>query len=203
MQDFIIEGIGNISGGEFASLKVEGVGNCSNHIKAENIYIEGVFNCAGDVETGLLHCEGVADFKSNIRAKKIIVEGVLSEKDGDKIEAEEIICEGVIKTAGEISADILNAEGCIEAREIVGDQIRINSHYQMNRFMKIFNRKTSEVKLIEATTIELRGVTADTVNGRDITIGPYCNIDKIDCSGFLHIDKSSVVNTITGDYTVR
>jgi len=203
MQNINLEGIGTISGGEYDTINVEGVGSCTNNIKAENIHIEGVFNCAGEMEAGLLYCEGVANFKSNIRARKINVEGVLSVKDDYKIEAEEIICEGIIKTGGEISADIIKADGCIAAKDIVGDQIIINSRYHANRIINFFTRIKSEVKLIEATTIELRGVTADTVNGRDITIGPNCRIDNIDCNGFLFIDKNSSVGTITGNYTMR
>lgn len=200
MQNFKMEGIASINGGEFDTVTIEGVGTCSNSIKANNIRIEGVFNCSGDVEVRYLDCEGVANFKSNIRAKKMTVEGVLSDNMGSKIEAEEIVCEGVIKTGGEISSDLLRSDGCIEAREIVGDQIYIYSRYHANRFMSIFTGKKSNVNLIEATTIELRGVTADTVNGRDITIGPNCMIEKVDCNGTLSIDRSSVVRTITGEY---
>jgi hypothetical protein len=61
----------------------------------------------------------------------------------------------------------------------------------------------SDVKLIEATTIDLSGVSAETVNGKDIIIGPNCKIDHIDCSGTLSIDRSSSVGNITGDYTKR
>jgi cytoskeletal protein CcmA (bactofilin family) len=203
MENFRMEGIGKITGGEFQTLTVEGVGSCSNNIKAENIEIEGVFNCAGDVDAGYLYCKGVADFKANIRAKKMVIEGVFSAKEGNKIEAEEIICDGVIKTGGEISADRISAEGCIAAKEVYGDNIKINSKYHANRFINFFNREKSEVHLLEATTIELSGVTADTVNGKDITIGPNCRIDSIDCSGTLYIDRSSFVRNISGEYTTR
>lgn len=203
MQNFNMEGIGTISGGEFDTITISGVGNCSNNIKAESIRIEGVFNCSGAIDAGVLFCKGVADFKSDIRAKKINVEGVLNEKGGTKIEAEEIICDGVIKTGGEISADVVRAKGCIEATEIVGDRITINTRYRINRFIKMFTKKHSDVKLIEATTIDLAGVNADQVNGKDITIGPECNIDNIECSGTLFIDGTSFVKNITGDYTRR
>jgi hypothetical protein len=201
MQDLKLEGIGSISGGEYDSVRVEGVGNCSGKIKANNINIEGVFNCSGEIEAGYLYCEGVSDFKSSIRVKKMNIEGVLNQKELSKIEAEEIVCEGVIKTFGEISADRLDAEGCISAREIVGDYIKINSHIRKSRFMKWITRFKSEVNLIEATTIDLSGVTADTVNGKDIIIGPNCRIENIDCSGILSIDSSSTVRNITGEYT--
>jgi cytoskeletal protein CcmA (bactofilin family) len=203
MKDFNLEGIGRISGGVYDTLNLEGVSSCSQNIKAEQIHIEGVFTCSGTVQAGLLYCEGVSDFKADIRAKKLVVEGVLNEKSGTKIEAEEISCDGVIRTGGEISADILKADGCVSANEIFGDRISIFTHYPINKIRRFFNAAKSDVKLIEATTIELSGVTAETVNGRDITIGPNCNIDRIDCSGTLFVDISSRVNTITGEYTRR
>lgn len=203
MQNMKIEGIGSIGGGEFDTISIEGVANCSNNIKAENIKIEGVFNCSGEVEARYLDCEGVANFKSNIRAKKITVEGLLSESSGTKIEAEEIICEGMIKTGGEISSDILKADGCVEAKEIVGDQIKIYSRFHAAKLISMFNKNKSNVELIEATTIDITGMMANTVNGKDIKIGPNCIIENIDCSGILSIDKSSIVRNITGNYTMR
>lgn len=203
MQDFKMEGIGSISGGEFNIIRVEGVGNCSNKIKANDLHIEGVFNCSGEIEAENLFCEGVANFKANIRAKKMYIEGVLNEKYGTKIEAEQITCEGVIKTSGEISADVLDAEGCIEADEIVGDRIKILSHWHKSGFLNVFNRIHSKIRIIEATTIELSGVKAYNVNGCDIKIGPNCQIENIDCNGILSVDPSSVVRNITGEYTKR
>ena len=203
MQDFHIEGVGSIKGGEFGNITIEGVGNCSGDIKADLVRIEGVFNVKGGLEANMLDCEGVADFYSDVRAKKIVVEGVLNAKKEAKIEAEEIICEGVIKAGGEISADMIRTEGCIQADEIVGDKIYIDSAYHPRFVSRIFRRWRSEVRLIEATTIELRGVSATSVNGKDITIGPDCKIENIDCNGMLYIDRSSYVRNITGAYTMK
>lgn len=203
MSSINIEGVGKVSGGVYDTLKVEGVGNCSSNIKAEVMHLEGVFNCSGEIEAKEFFCEGVANFKANIRAKRITVGGVLNQRGNAKIEAEEIICDGVIKTNGEISADIVRADGCIEAREIVGDQVIINSHYHGKVFTRLFTRNYSEVRLIEATTVNLRGIDVETVNGRDIIIGPKCRIDNIDCSGTLSIDITSYVRNITGNYTMK
>lgn len=203
MKEFRIEGLGIISKGEFETLKIDGVSTCKNDMKAANIQISGVLNCTGAVDAGELYCKGIAEFKSNIRAVKMQVEGVVSNTGGSKIEAGEIICTGIITTKGEISADIINAEGCIEADEIVGDQIRIYSHYRTPKLIAFLNRVKSKARMIEATTIDLRGVSAKVVNGRDITIGPACHIEHLDCSGSLYIDESSVVRNITGEYSRR
>ena len=199
MIDNHMEGVCKIHGGEFGKLTVDGVGTCTDDIKAESIQINGVFKCVGAVETGLLQSDGTAEFMSNIRAKKIVIDGVATVKNNAKIEAEEVVCNGVIK-AGEISADRINADGVINAKEIVGDNIVIQSCF--GRIANFFVRKISNIELIEATTIKLCGVAAKSVNGKDISIGPHCRIDSIDCSGTLSIDKDSTVKTITGNYTM-
>lgn len=206
MSNFNMEGIGRIKGGSYDNIHIEGVSSCSDSIKAEKIHIEGVFNCSGDIEAEFMHCEGVSDFKSNIRTKKITISGVFNMKQGTKLEAEEVICDGVIKTNGEIYTDILKADGCVNAKEIYGDQISITTHYSVHKIKRFFNNFSnakSEIALIEATTINLSGVMVDTVNGRDITIGPNCRIKHIDCSGTLAIDRSSTVGEITGNYVRR
>ena len=203
MNDFNMGGVGKFNGGTYDSIVLEGVSSCSDNIKAENMRIKGVFTCSGSVEAGILDCGGVSDFKADIRAKKLIVEGVFNTKDGVKIEAAEITCDGVIKTSGEIYADVLTADGCVAAKEVYGDRITIHTHYPVNKIMKFFHRSKSEIGLIEATTIDISGVSADTVNGKDITIGPNCRVESVDCSGTLFIDGSSVVNNITGEYVRR
>ncbi len=200
MQDYSVEGIGKLSGGEYRNLRVEGVGECTDDIKAEDIRVEGVFNCSGSLEAGYFSCEGVAEIRSDIRAKRLDVEGVLTSRGG-KIEADEIYCEGVIKANGEISAEVLRAEGCINASEIVGDRITINYHRTWTKIIRMCRRERSNIRVIEATSIELSGVTADTVNGKDVIIGPDCIIQNLDCSGTLSIDGSSQVYNITGTYT--
>ncbi len=198
-----MEGVGRFGGGIYDNIVVEGVSSCSDDIKAEKIRIQGVFSCSGQIEAGELVCEGVSDFKANIRARKLNVEGVFNTKKGVKIEAEEIICDGVIKASGEIYADILTADGCVTATEVYGDRIKIHTHYSVNKILKIFNKQKSEIKLIEATTIDISGVMVDILNGRDITVGPNCTVDSIDCSGSLYIDPSSYVRNISGDHVRR
>ncbi len=200
MHDYNMEGIGKINGGEFATVTVDGVGTCTDDLKAETMRINGVFNCRGSLEAGFLQTDGTANVHSHIRAKKVVVEGMLTVRDEGKIEAEEIECDGVIK-AGEISADVINAEGFINAREIVGDRIMIKS--MNHKVVRFFTRRFSHIELIEATSIELQGVVAKAVNGQDIVIGPNCMIDSIDCSGTLTVHKSSSVKTMTGGYTMK
>lgn len=201
MNGFTINGVGTIDGGKFDSLKIDGIGKCTEDIEAENIEIDGMFECNGNIKAGLFDCDGMTKLKGNLEAKKLDVDGMLSVKSG-KIEAEEIYCDGLITADGEVSADLIEADGYICAQEIVGDKVSIKSKKRNIKFVKLFHKK-SEINIIEATTIALEGVWANAVNGRDITIGPHCEIKSIDCNGTLSIHEKATVGSVTGQYTMR
>ena len=70
--------------------------------------------------------------------------------------------------------------------------ISSSSHMSANS-CACLQRTFPTVQLIEATTIELRGVTAGTVNGQDVRTGPYCGIGNLDCNGTLYVDPKAEV----------
>ncbi|MDD5935379.1 MAG: hypothetical protein PUC65_07465 [Clostridiales bacterium] len=206
MRDYRIEGIGSIQGGEFDELTVSGVGSNQGDIKADKIIIEGVFKSTGNIEANLIDTEGVGEIEGNIRAKKITVEGAMNIKNQQKVETEELYCEGCFTTKGDLYADVVQATGCIKANGIYGDNIQINSFgLKVNGFKKLMAKLNltsstngSKVSIIEATTINLSGVQAETINGHDIVIGPGCTIDTVDCSGILKVHETSHVGKILG-----
>ena len=209
-----IEGISKFDGGEYSRLKIDGVTNCDGDIKAESIDIDGIFNCSGTITADSIDidgvfnckgaitadsidCDGTANFKGSIFVKELDVDGVFKISAGNKLEAEKIFCDGIINICGQVSADLISANGVISADEIVGDKICIKTH--IGRFWRLFVRK-SKIKLIEATTVELEGVIAAEVNGKDIIIGRNCRIENVDCSGTLRLHPRAKVKNITGNY---
>ena len=201
MRDLTIDGMGKIDGGEYGTLKVDGMATCSGNLSAETAIVDGMFTGKGDVAAGTLSCDGMAKIRGNVKAGKLEVNGMLK-LDGGKLEADEVSCDGMIKIRGEISADVIKADGCINAEEITGDSIYVRSHRHF--FVPFFRRAGSCIKLIEATTVELKGVVAESVNGKDVRIGRGCRIDSVDCSGTLMISPWARVGKVTGDYaTVR
>ena len=198
------DGILNISGGEYEELYIDGICNVSTDLKAQVLDLDGILNCSGSVDAQTLDCDGVANIKGNIRSEVMKVDGVInvgSKSKPTRIEADEIHCNGVISCTGvgEISADLVDAEGFIKASEIVGERVLIRSKRSI--LMRWLQDRFSKVDTIEATTIELHGVSAQTVNGQDIHIGPECIIERLDCSGKLYIDPAATVRSITGTYT--
>jgi cytoskeletal protein CcmA (bactofilin family) len=143
----------------------------------------------------------VAKVEGLIRAKTAHIEGTIKLK-GDRFEADKIECTGILTVEGEINADNVIAEGVINAREIYGDYIEINSHFKhMFGFFDGFfsGYRCSKIGIIEATTVSISGVKCDTVNGHDVTIGEGCKVKNVCCDGVLNIHPNAQVENITGN----
>ena len=197
-----IDGVVTFPGGKYEELHVSGVCTAEGPIEADSLTIDGVFTAKSDVSVGKLDCDGVTTIEGNLRAKKADIDGVTT-VNGSNVEADHIKCDGVLSAKNQISADLIEAEGFINAKEIVGDRIVIRSFRKstfFNLYLKIketfMGPDFSKIDLIEATTIELRGVRAKEVNGQNIVIGPACIIDRVDCSGALTIDADAKVGEI-------
>lgn len=200
MQDIRIDGIGKIPGGSFGRLVIDGVGECIGDLEADTLKVDGVLKCRGAVTVKELNCDGTARFDKDIQAGRLSVDGFLTMMNSSKLEADEVLCDGSISMDGQICADTVRADGLIRAREIVGDRIIIQSY--LGTWGKLFTKGGSKIELIEATYVELKGVTAQTVNGSRVVIGPKCQIGHLDCNGTLSIDPSATVQHITGEYTM-
>lgn len=183
-------------------LSVNGTLRCDGDAKSDHLRVGGRFKCSGSLAAGKVSCSGMLDVGGNVLVDELDVSGSLRIDGGTKLEGTQIKCTGSIKTDGQISADQVRIEGIVTAREIVGDQVVIRpGPFSLSPILHMFSMAISKADLIEATTVELEGVTARTVNGQDVRIGPNCTIENLDCSGTLYIDPSSTVKHLTGSYT--
>ena len=205
MENGRIDGVISFPGGVYGDLNINGVATAEGPIEAGQMDIDGVFNARSDINCLSLKTSGVATIDGNLRAKATNVQGVVT-VHGGKVEADRIICDGVLSVNGQVSADRIDAQGFINAKEIVGDTISIQS-YTRSFFFRMWislkeavgSRDYSKVDLIEATTVNLRGVHAHTVSGHDISIGPGCRIDRVDASGHLYVDIDAEVMEIVNN----
>lgn len=126
MSDWSMDGVSKIGGGVFDKMTVDGVGTCTGDVKAEEIRISGVFKCLGAVETGLLQSDGTAEFRSSIRAKKMVTDGVLTVKGEGRIDADEIFCDGVVKSSGAVEAGLLDTDGTAEFSSIRAKKLAVD-----------------------------------------------------------------------------
>lgn len=212
-----LECAGRLDAGELeinGAVKVEGAAG------VEDLTVDGALTVEGDkLECGRVECDGAIKVNGGgMTASTIEVDGALNAK-GD-VSADSITVDGCLKTEGQVSADRIHVEGTISAAEIVGDEVII---WNQNRGFtglgftvtvggKKFSfgsdsgrghsDRVSQIGLIEATTIALEGVAAQTVNGTDVTIGPGCVIENLDCNGILRLDEAAQVGNITGNYTM-
>ena len=67
-----------------------------------------------------LHCDGIAKFLGYVHAKRIELDGYVAVENGGDFAAREILCDGGLKSDGQISADHLFVDGFLDAKEIVG-----------------------------------------------------------------------------------
>lgn len=200
---------------EARQMEVNGAVRVTGTARVEDLEVDGAVTVEGEtLECGHLEVDGAVKVKGSVTARTIEVDGIVNAK-GD-ISADEIEVDGALKADGQVSADKVHVEGCISASEVVGDEVIIWDQQQGGGFtlnvgratvISIghtgFNSKnTSKVGLIEATTVALACVEADTVNGTDVTIGPGCVIGHLDCNGILRLDPSARVGEITGEYTL-
>jgi len=183
----------------------------------ETVEVDGALTVTGKLECSSVTCDGAIKVSEDVTAATIEVDGALSAQGG--VFADSINVDGVLKSGGQVSADQVHVEGFISAAEIVGDEVVIWQHSCSFTGMGITvtvggkkisiggdsgrrEQQHSTIGLIEATTVALKGVKVQTVNGTDVTIGPGCVIENLDCNGILRLDPSAQVTNITGDYTM-
>jgi len=228
-----VDGVAKCAGPIAAqSFTVDGVCNCLDSVRADSISVDGALNCAGRLDAGEMEVDGAAKLKSDAGIERLSVDGALTiegallestqiECDGaitveGQVAAERVEVDGVLRVKGQLSADTVQVDGVVHAGEIVGDHVEIHSVSvggSVLSFLSDLSRHIpvqagragapSRAGLIEATTISLTGVSARVVNGTDITIGPCCVIDALDCNGTLRLDPTAVVKNITGEYTMQ
>lgn len=200
-ENMTVDGILKVEGSLNANrLDIDGMTKIKGDLDCGSLMVDGKLKIEGDLNCDSLEMDGMGTVFGNLIAKGVSVNGLLTLKNGTKLETEKLSCEGIIKVNGEISADQIDAEGLLRAKEIVGEYVKIRS--KGARVFGLFFRKFSRVPLIEATTIDLSGVKANQVNGQDIKIGKGCRIEHLDCSGHLSLAKGAKVKNITGDYVL-
>ena len=206
---------------------IDGAASVQSDLYAQKISVDGSLSVQGTTETDILevdgtvklaalrakqfNCDGSAHITELSCAEKIHIDGTM-QTDGN-LEAETLYVDGCLSAKKQISADKIEICGSVQADEIVGDHIRIEfdprprmirqiRDYVNSIVNNLLNREQSArdccANLIEATTVELTGVTAGVVSGENVVIGEGCRIDRVDYTGSCFIDPSSTVRLMNG-----
>lgn len=205
---------GRLDAGE---MEINGAVKAAGGAGIENAEVSGALTVTGKLECTSVTCDGAIKVSEDMTAATIEVDGALNVKGG--VSADSIEVDGVLNAGGQVSADKVHVEGSISAAEVVGDEVTIGQQDRLFTGLGITitvgdkkisvgsdsgrrEQRTSTIGLIEATTINLEGVAAQTVNGTDVTIGPGCVIENLDCNGTLRVAPSAQVANITGNCTI-
>lgn len=223
-----INGSGQIAGGVYNHIEINGAGNGNGPIDCVGLECNGVFNHNGSLKAEYVEINGTAHFTGSLDLQRIEVNGTchisnsLNAKSFEvngtlhvegTVDAENAEINGFVNVKGDFNADNFDVQGSFDIAGLLNAE---------NISIKVF-RKCS-VKEIGCTNIEVKGVRipiisslvksltpclsvvtiegddihlentqAKIVRGRNIEIGPNCEIDLIEYTENLVINPNSIV----------
>ena len=203
--DFGISGSGTVEGDLRCSglMKISGSGKVKGNLEAEEVNvsgggtIDGAVRCKKATVSGSMQTAAVA-------ANEIHVSGLIETKED--ISAEDVVIHGGVKAGGLINAERLEVifDGSSHANSIGGSLIRIRRKGVIaSIFQRLFGKGDIGVfsvnGSIEGDEIDLEYVTAESVTGKNVKIGPGCRIGRVVFSGAYQCSEESEVETVDGE----
>jgi cytoskeletal protein CcmA (bactofilin family) len=117
-----IMGAGNLPGGKFESLTIQGAGKVTGSVEARSVSLSGASTIEGDVKARTFEAKGSSTVQGRIVADEITTGGAL--KAGGGIKAGKFEAKGAFSAGGDVEAKTFRAsggfgvEGRIKADEI-------------------------------------------------------------------------------------
>lgn len=212
MKDERIEGIGSIHGGEYDTIYIEGIGKLKGDVVARRIVVDGLFKSKGRIDVDEMKVEGVARAFRDIRAKTVDISGMLKVRRAS-LNADKVICEGIIVANQEVSADEIYVDGICSVSRMYGDNVvlknnrdRINGSrkalpVRIKPLIKLyFGRDVSPdystVDVLECTNLEADGIRARVIRANKVKLNNGCIVDRLFCDGEISIDDTCRVGKI-------
>ena len=202
----VINGSGEIQTDLTADiLKINGSGSFDGMVKAETVKISGSARIAKKADFSTLRISGslmanldlkADDIKTSgelivqgsIAAKIIKIMGQINVKNN--CNADVITCTGEIKVGKELIADeiVIDLYGKSSAGEIGGGNIKIRRYPEnkISRFfhtiflIELFRNASMKTDSIEGDEIYLEFTKANVVRGKNVKIGPGCEIEYVE-----------------------
>ena len=196
LRDLKIEGIGSCYGGEYNSVRLEGMSTIKDNLKCNSFTSEGMCKCEGQIEALEMKTEGTYKGSGNIKAKKFKSEGFFKAQNSS-INADVIDVEGFINCS-EISADLVNIEGVCHADKIFGERINLNSSVNVGIGFSFFFKPSniSKVNLIECTELKADALTADIIRASKVELGKDCEVNIIEYSEAANIHPNAKIKKL-------
>ena len=195
-----IAGSGKVQGDLVCRGKVSigGSGSVVGNLTAETFAVSGSSKIGGAADVSGEFKVAGSCHAGSVRSGRFSVAGAFT-SEGD-VSAEDAVIRGSINCKGLINAEHLEAEigGDSFADSIGGGTITIRDRRSVQGWLsRIWSRRGGFVftvtNSIEGDVIDLQNVIADTVIGRDVTIGPGCRIRHVVYSNHIEISADAEV----------
>lgn len=209
-------------GFEAIETRINGTLKCNGPVKCEYLKCNGTARLFSDIDINELHCDGsiisagtnpikikqiycdgAAKFSSDVITKTIDIDGSLNLMYNCNLTADKVFCDGSIIVNGNITTNLINSDGFIYARTISAKNVFIRTKITAIARKLIMRKTDTVISEITGEEVDLVGVKASKVSGKNIVIGDKCIIDHIECNGTLHISENARVSEITGNYTMK
>lgn len=177
---------------EIISNKIKILGEllCENKVTTnEELEILGQLRALNDYKGNKIKVLGEGKFEKNLFFEEINILGEI--KVFNDCEGNSFNSKGILKIDGLLSAENININphhGISTINEIGGSKIIIKK-----KGLFLFKESRIVSNVIEGDYIELENTNCKIVRGHDVKILGNCKIDKVEYTGSLTIDKSSIV----------
>ena len=189
---------GNIQGGHYDDLKINGMCNVEGDIDADSIIVSGTANFEGNVKGDNIKINGAVNIEGNVKTDEITINGVLS---ANNIDAEHISINGIVNIEGDINAECLEANAICVFNNLYGEKIvlrkiKTSSKVKINMNNESYNNKCSQFNEIEATSIELSHTKGKRISGENIVLGNEVEIETVEYSKSISIKPDAKIKKI-------
>lgn len=192
-----VSGSSSLATVEAGEMRISGSAKFSGRVFAEKMSVSGVCKIEEDCEAANLQLSGSMYARKGLRGTNGSVSGSIY-VDGD-MEFEQLTISGAAEVSGLMNAESLTIHlgGSCEIGEIGGSEIFVDVPPRHLGFLgKLFGgliTPTLKCGTIEGERIRLENTTCDTVRGKNVVIGPGCEIGLVEYSDELTVDPDSRV----------
>ena len=211
-KDVIIAGMGKVKGKILARvIEVNGNGQISGEINAENLMIAGSFVADKDVELkNTLNLKGTGNFAKNITCEDILASGNFASKGDIKFREADI--NGVFSARGILTGDKFEVLGSLDmssdlrvnkvkinfseksnCNDILADDVSIETIEGKKGLFSKFKKTIFKCNEIRAKKVFIENTECKLIVADEIIIGENCKVDKVDYVDSFEFAKSSEV----------
>lgn len=211
-QDLKVVGNSSCAGGQYRRVKITGECTIAGNVECEKFSCTGDATVHGNLQTEELSMTGDMQITGDVEAKKIRGKGDLA--IDSRICGEDVSFSGNLEVQGDCESGFLEVYGGIQiqgllsaerlqlrmlgpcqAREIGGGDLDVKRS-KGTIWKQLFGQDSSVVlhaELIEGDVVSLDYTKAGVVRGKDVVIGPGCEIERVEYWGKLEVHPEASV----------